>query len=136
MRPVTRSSRVVASVLAASLVAACSSAAINSLAYREPCSGHACRVSISNHSLADLSARYADSTGRRELVGLVRPSEIKTFTVQWVHSAGIRIFASSKQYGLYAADVAFDRARPVTEVHYPDDFSPVTDTVGPARSPR
>ena len=125
-----------ASLVLATILAACSSAAVNSRSYREPCAGHPCRVSFSNHSIADQSVRYADSTGRRELVGLVRAGETKSFTVQWVHSAGIRVFASSKQYGLYAADVAIDRALPVTEVNFPDDFEPATDTLMPARPPR
>jgi len=131
-----RATLAVLTMFAAFALVACSHPSGSpALAVTEPCAGRVCRVTLTNHSNTDLVVRYADSTGRRELIGLVQPAQSKTFDVQWVHSAGIRVFADSKRYGLYAADLTLERTRAVMEMHYPDDFQPVSDTLMPTKRP-
>ena len=112
--------------------AACARTAVGALAVSEPCSGHVCQVEVINHSSSDLTLKYADSTGRREHVGLARSGDAKAFKVQYIHSAGIRIFATKGDGRIYAADVGFEPLRR-TNVHFPDDFREVADTLMPVR---
>jgi hypothetical protein len=114
------------------LASACARTGVSPLALAEPCSGHECLVQLFNNSGLDLAVRYADSTGRRELVGLVPATATKSFKVQHIHSAGIRVFATNPNGQIFAADIGFEPLRP-TEVHFPDDFTQVADTLMPVR---
>ena len=118
--------------LLAVLVPACSRAIREPLGVAEPCSGHECRVNVLNHTNVDLTLRYADSTGRRELVGLLLGAGKRSFKVLHIHSAGIRLFAIDPDGRIFAADVGFELIRP-TDVHFPDDFAEVADTLMPVR---
>lgn len=122
-------------VAAALLVTACARASQTTpLLLEEPCAGRVCRVSLYNHTPFNLIIRYADSTGRRELIGRAAGASTKIIPIQFVHSAGVRIFATYKG-AFYATDYTFPRSGPMY-VDFPDDFEAVADTLMPVRPAR
>jgi hypothetical protein len=125
----------VVALLVFAAAAACLSSQPQGLAATEPCAGRACLVSLINHSTSNLSIRYADSTGRRTLVGRVGSLQTLAFKVQFVHSAGVRVFATDQTDGhTYAADVTLAPAGPI-ELHFPDNFTAIDDTITAVRKP-
>jgi hypothetical protein len=97
-----------------------------------PCLGHLCTLTVQNNSGTSVTLRYVDSTGQRQVLGLVDPVAVRSFPMQWVRSAGVRLYAVTRDHETFQADVALQPVR-ATEVHYPEDFSPSSDTLGFSR---
>ena len=123
----------VAATVAALAGAACRATTASAPAL--PCVGHLCTLSVQNNSGSAVAIRYVDSTGRREILGLVPPLEVRTFGIQWVRSAGVRLYAVTRDKATFQFDVPLERDRP-TEVNYPDDFTPAADTLAFPAKPR
>lgn len=87
-----------------------------------PCGGHACSISIQNDGASFLAVRYADSSGRGDILGLIRPASIRLFRIQWVRSATIRVIADIQGGGTYVANIPLVGTR-TNEVHFPSDFA-------------
>jgi len=93
-----------------------------------PCAGHACAISIQNDAAAFLSFRYIDSTGHTTVLGLVGPTAVRFFRVQWVRSATVRVVAEARGGGAFFSDLVLRATRP-NELHFPEDFESVGDVL-------
>ena len=91
-----------------------------------PCSGRVCVLAVQNDSPVGLAVRYADTTGRQGVLGVVNPRAIRIFRIQWIHSARLRVMVLTRDGGRYDAMVALP-ATQATQVHFPDDFELVDD---------
>jgi hypothetical protein len=103
-----------------------------------PCSGRVCVLAIQNDAPVSLAVRYADTTGRQGVLGVVGPRAMKVFRIQWIYSSRLRIMVLTHDGGRYDAQVPLPATR-ATQVHFPDDFTLVDDdqvslASGPLRS--
>lgn len=95
-----------------------------------PCSGRICVLAIQNDAPVGLAVRYADTTGRQGVLGVVNPRAMRVFRIQWIRSDRLRLMVLTRDGGRYDATVPLPATR-ATQVHFPDDFTIVDDDLPP-----